>query len=585
MVFIPSVENRISVSGLVRRPAIYELSQHESYRDVLAMAGGALPSAYLKYTQVKRYRDNSYRKTLDVDLTKSDVLAQKVQAGDVIEIKETDYIRAPKMTGIPDAITLTGAVTKAGKYQWQKGQRISDVIPQIDTHVALNADLQYSLVVREINNARKIAVFQFSLAKALSGDSAGLRENDDNLLLQPKDKIIIFAHASSVKDAKKEKNITNSIVAITADNLNEGALVQLPTNSRQRLLLPIVDQLKRQAASGQPLQLIEVDGEVKYPGIYPLVNHARVHDLITAAGGVEESAYLARAELTRNQMEGIEARKISKNIALAQALADSVADNILLQSKDRLNVHKIPSWSKNNVVELRGEFVFPGRYTIRRGETLADVIAKAGGVTEFAHVKGSVFSRQRLKDMEAKNIRKLAADLRVEMASKSLTSENIATPYSEAKTLLADLSNIEPVGRLVIDLEKTIQDADYDVLLEDGDVLYVPMKKNSINVMGQVQVTSSHIYNKSLDAADYITQSGGMKIRADEKRTYIIAANGTIKVLNQGNWFSDNSEQLNPGDTIVVPLDTEYMNSLTLWSTATQIIYNSAVAIAAISKL
>ncbi len=587
VVFIPSVENRVSISGLVRRPAVYELVNNETFNDVLTMAGGALPSAYLKYTQVKRYSDNSYRKTLDIDLTQANVLQQKVVSGDAIVVKATDYIRAPQVTKIPDAITLTGAVVKPGKYQWQQGQRISDVLPQIETHVALNADLQYSLLVRRIDNARKIEVLQFSLAKALSS-TEGLSDeviNENNLLLAPKDQIIIFSHASSVKEAKKEKQLHSSIESVKADNLNEEQVKKLSANSRQKLMLSVIDKLKRQAAAGQPLQLVEVDGEVKYPGIYPLAKNARVKDLVIAAGGVEESAYLARAELTRNQMEGIESRKVSKNIVLSAALKGDDSENVFLQSKDRLNIHKIPSWSKNNVIELKGEFVFPGRYTIRRGETLADVIAKAGGVTEYAHVQGSVFSRTRLKAMEQKNISKLAADLRVEMASKSLTSNNITTPYSDAKSLLEDLSKLEPVGRLVINLERIITDNEYDVLLEGGDVLYVPMKKNSVNVMGQVQVTSSHIYDSNLDAQDYIAQSGGMKIRADEDRVYIIAANGSIKVLADNNWFSSDQTSLNPGDTIVVPLNTEYMDSITLWSTATQIIYNSAVAIAAISGI
>jgi polysaccharide export outer membrane protein len=102
----------------------------------------------------------------------------------------------------------------------------------------------------------------------------------------------------------------------------------------------------------------------------------------------------------------------------------SEKENILLQSKDRLNVHQIPAWSENHVVELRGEFVFPGKYTIRRGENLSDLIAKAGGVTNFAHQEGSVFTRIKLQELEQQNLFKLASDLRVEMASKSLSDEN-----------------------------------------------------------------------------------------------------------------------------------------------------------------
>jgi polysaccharide export outer membrane protein len=273
-------------------------------------------------------------------------------------------------------------------------------------------------------------------------------------------------------------------------------------------------------------------------------------------------------------------------INLSSALVGEEKDNVLLSSKDRLNIHQIPAWSENNVVELRGEFVFPGKYTVRRGESLADLIAKAGGFTQFAHQEGSVFTRVQLREIEQQNLFKLTADLRIEMASKSMTDQNYSQSYVEVQQMLADMANVQPVGRLVLDLPKVVGDENYDVLLEGGDVLYVPTLKNSVNVVGQVQVTSSHIYDEGLSADDYLAQSGGSKKRADENRIYIISANGSIKMMNSGNWFTgDAGDNLKPGDTIVVPLDAEYMNNLALWSSVTTIIYNSAVALAAINGI
>jgi polysaccharide export outer membrane protein len=249
-------------------------------------------------------------------------------------------------------------------------------------------------------------------------------------------------------------------------------------------------------------------------------------------------------------------------------------------------VHKIPAWSENHVVELRGEFVFPGKYTIRRGETLADLVTKAGGLTQYAHPDGSVFTRKKLKELEKQNLIKLAGDLRIEMASKSLTDQGTSTSYDDAQKLLSDITELEPVGRLVINLPRLMNSNSDEVLLEGGDVLFVPTKKNSINVIGQVQVGSSHLYNSAMTAEDYIAQSGGIKKRADEERIYVISASGSIKMIEQSNWFAGTADSsLKPGDTIVVPLDSEYMNDLTLWSTATQIIYNAAVAVAAINGI
>ena len=197
-----------------------------------------------------------------------------------------------------------------------------------------------------------------------------------------------------------------------------------------------------------------------------------------------------------------------------------------------------------------------------------------------------MFTRVQLREIEQQNLLKLTADLRVEMASKSMSDKNYSQDYADVQQMLADMANVQPVGRLVLDLPKVINDKYYDVLLEGGDVLYVPTKKNSINVVGQIQVTSSHMYDVNLSAQDYLAQSGGSKKRADEDRIYIISANGSIKMMDSGNWFtSDAGDNLKPGDTIVVPLDAEYMNNLALWSSVTTIIYNSAVAIAAISGI
>ena len=149
-------------------------------------------------------------------------------------------------------------------------------------------------------------------------------------------------------------------------------------------------------------------------------------------------------------------RKASLSVDLGLALSGDEQFNIALKSKDRLNIHKIPAWSENHVVELRGEFVFPGKYTISRGETLADLVVKAGGLTQYAHPDGSVFTRKRLQELEQQNLLKLAGDLRVEMASKSLTEQGTSASYDDAQKLLADITKLEPVGRLVIDLPKII---------------------------------------------------------------------------------------------------------------------------------
>ena len=627
VVFIPTQSKSISILGEVRRPAIYELKAGEDFNSVIEMSGGLLPSAYPQSTLIERYNEQSLRSIVNIDLTNKKARKQLLKNG--------DYIRVLKSSGMYEqSITVIGAVTRPGKYQWRQGLKVADLLPNLDSHILPYADLSYGLVVRQKDKARNIEILQFNLAEALDSTKT---DTSNNLVLAPNDKILIFSNVAKhsdesvsldelaftqkqifakerqqAKKSHKEKTFwqkygdgtsagsVNTDENNDSENLVSQSLVQI-TNaapdeevdiremalfSRYRLLAPVLRKLRQQGASGQPIQLIEVDGQVKFPGIYPLAKNAKVSDLVMAAGGVKESAYLVRAEVTRNKLTVEGATKVSLDVDLASALKGDKQFNIALKSKDRLNVHKIPSWSENHVVELRGEFVFPGKYTIRRGETLADLITKAGGLTQYAHPDASVFTRKKLKELEQQNLVKLASDLRIEMASKSLTEKSTAASYDDAQKLLADITKLEPVGRLVINLPQLMASNSDKVLLEGGDILYVPTMKNSVNVIGQVQVGSSHLYNKTMSAEDYIAQSGGIKKRADAERIYVISASGSIKMVEDSNWFAGSSDtSLKPGDTIVVPLDSEYMNDLTLWSTATQIIYNAAVAVAAINGI
>jgi len=618
VVFIPPQSKSVSIIGEVRRPAIYELNNDDDFASIIAMAGGLLPSAYPKSTIVERYNQSNLRSILNIDLSDKKQRSKKVQAG--------DYIRILKSSDLyEESITLIGAVTRPGKYQWRPKMALLDLLPRADSHLLAYADLNYAIIVREKDAAKNIEVLQVNLAKIFS-----TQNSNDNYILEKNDKVIVFSSATKSSDerllldelayTKKELLAKERRLAIESSNtskfwlkfdqtisakddsdaLIEQSLSQISGGdvkeqlnirdvalfSRTRLLVPIINKLRRQAGAGQPIQLIEVDGEVKFPGIYPMGKNSRIRELIAAAGGVKESAYLSRAELTRTELRGISSTKVSKNIKLGNALKGITEDNLLVQSKDRLNVHRIPSWSENHVIELRGEVMFPGKYTVRRGDKLSNIIEKAGGLTTFADPNGSVFSREKLKALELQNLIKVSSDLRIEMATKSLSSNSNVTSYSEVQSLLADLTKVEPIGRLVINLPQIIEKNDYDVSIEGGDVLYIPTRKNSINVMGQVQVNSSHMFDSSQSIEDYIKQSGGIKKRADDERIYIISSNGSIRMLEESNWFSsgDNSN-LRPGDSIVVPLDSEYMNNLTLWTSATTIMYNTAVAIAAISGI
>ena len=147
------------------------------------------------------------------------------------------------------------------------------------------------------------------------------------------------------------------------------------------------------------------------------------------------------------------------------------------------------------------------------------------------------------------------------------------------------MADIRPTGRMVIDLNNILDKPElFDITLKDGDRLKIPMQPQAVTVIGEVQFATSHLYSANLSAEDYIDRSGGLTFKADKKRIYIIKANGSVYLPGDSRWFSLRGEQLEAGDTVVVPLDADRMKPLTLWGSVSQIIYHMALGVAAVAS-
>ena len=367
---------------------------------------------------------------------------------------------------------------------------------------------------------------------------------------------------------------------------DDADLVKLSAQmNRDELLYPVIVKLNAQGRSGAGISVVAINGQVRHEGIYPLTKNSKVSDLVKAAGGLKEGAYTARAELTSTITDEISSSIVHSNINLSSALQGNLESDIKLKGRDILTVMTTPDWQERKSVEIRGEVKFPGVYNISRGETLKDVIDRAGGFTDHAYLPSSVFVRQSVREQEQLEIKKLADQLRRDIATRGVSKDGNVVNYADAQLMLNDLEKIQAVGRLVVDLSAiSIGIEQADLQLENQDVLYVPSTKQTIAVMGEVQHAATHRYKDGLTLDEYLAMSGGPRKRADEDRTYVIQANGSVLMPSNSMWFS-NHDQLQPGDTIIVPLDTEYKDSLTLWSQVTGIIYNTAVAISAIAGI
>ncbi|KID57928.1 polysaccharide biosynthesis protein [Pseudoalteromonas luteoviolacea] len=603
VVFIPSVGPQVTVEGFVKRPAIFELKDGETAKSLVNMFGGFKENAFLEQVEVKRVIEHSKKSVISVDFT-LDKTAYTPQGGDYLKVKSVS-------SEVLDSVTLIGAVARPGYYEWKSDITFDQLVSNTKTDLLPQADLDYALIVREIAATNEIEVIQFSIVDALK---------TKNVLLNKNDEVFVFSRFNDLE--KEEAALKNLALTETEQELQEKVklwhlyerrqfdqkvLFDMALNDalqdeseeeveikveevitptafgRESLLAPILAQLEYQATVGNSKATFEVDGQVRFPGVFPLAKGLDVNAAITAAGGLLESAYVDFAEVTRVSSSGdvsyIKVTDIDK---------EPSENIVLLQGRDTLNILMQPNWQESYKVHLKGEVVFPGTYTIKRGDTLQEVLTRAGGITGFAEPKAAIFTREAIKEQEQKQLKRLSEDLRKDIASKSFQKSigsNTSLTYEETNKLLKDLASVEALGRLVIDLPSILEDRTV-LSLQDGDTLYVPGRQDSISIIGEVNYSSSHLFRQGTSIEDYINLSGGMRDRADEEKVYVIKANGAVFIPNRSSWFAvNNNVQLEAGDTIVVPMDASHMDSLTLWSTATQIFYQLGVGIAALARI
>jgi protein involved in polysaccharide export with SLBB domain len=226
-------------------------------------------------------------------------------------------------------------------------------------------------------------------------------------------------------------------------------------------------------------------------------------------------------------------------------------------------------------------------------------LARAGGFSELSFVEGAVFIRDELKKREKDQLELLTDRLQRDLAALSLEAISLSAATSNAagaqtsaqglaigQQLLVQLRQTKPVGRLVIDLNKVVTGKFGDMIVRNGDKLLIPKQNDEITILGEVQSPTSHVYKAGLTRDDYIAKSGGTTQEADRKRIYIVHANGDVVSGQRSGWFRrSQSVEMRPGDTIIVPLDTERVRALPLWQAVTTIIYNLAVAVLAIRSV
>lgn len=540
VIYIPTVGDLASIEGQVLRPAIYELKGTESIQDLVELSGGMGPKAFAQSARLQRINGDGFMTTLDVDLTQSEDKRASLRGGDHLTVDAiTNYKK--------DVVSLEGAVRHEGDFAWRDGMRVSDIVTSRDK-LNPDADLGAVMLVREIPNSADIEMLMFSLERVLADFSSA-----DNQRLMSRDKVIIL---SSYGD-------------------------------RATQITPYITQLKRQATLGASAKIVSSGGSVRFPGEYPLVEGMSIDDLIRLSGGLMESAYSQSAEVSRIDLS-------NPNRAVSSIVVSSLAgsSSTVLQSSDYVEFRTIPDFREIQTINLEGEFVFPGTYAFDKGEMLSSVIQRAGGFTDEAFVDGSIFLRESLKIREQQELDRLAQVLNDDLNADRLRDANSNIAVDDAQLTLQRnaveaLASAEAQGRLVIPLMKIVNFSVDDVALKTNDRLLIPKFSQEVTVIGEVQRPTSYLYDASFSQADYLTQSGGIKPSADKRGIYVVKAGGQVIMPTRG-WFRFRSLQANigPGDTIVVPLDTDdsRIRGIPLLAEVSTIIYQLALGAAAVNS-
>ena len=584
VVLIPPYHAIAEVKGESRRPMLYEISPGETVADLIAMSSGFAEDASLSDSVLlTKAGPGLSLKAVTLNLLNQDDLETLIGMDDTLIISKANI--NPR-----NYIEISGASHRTGLMGWQEGMKLSDIITDVNKDFPQYVDLEFSMIVRKSDPFSDFTFMSFSLRDLFQNNK------HRDLELFEYDQILFFS-STPTEGNKRESaleefdrlaktgfndSITNDPIIDESDITNNKQLSEQSKEfTRAKLLAPFIELIKLDASAQNPMKLVSISGAVPHPGIYPLFKDATPKDLIKAAGGLSDSAYTDAVELRRQTLD---------NLTYSSELIELNTSNNLdmvstkLKPLDHLTVRTYSKQDEINTINLTGEFIFPGEYVLGNGETLSSVIERAGGFTKDAFIDGSVYLKNDVRLAEIKRLNEYSDQIKRNYSASSLTQESTSSlDINQFESILEMLESVEPSGRVAIDLlSGDLQD--YQV--SNGDSLYIPTKSSSISIVGEVNVSNSIEYKEEYTINDYLKLSGGLTKRADEDSLYIVKANGSTIVLDKSSFrIFGRRPDIGPGDTIVVPVNIQYKDSLQNWTAITQLIYQSMVSIAAVKGL
>ncbi len=590
---------KVFVFGEVKNPGGYTVSSLSTLFNTLHMAGG--PNQRGSMRKVKLIRNNKEIVTVDL----YDFLLKGYNKDD-IKLASNDVIYVPVVGSL---VKIRGEVKRPAIYELKGGERILDLI-ELSGKLKPTAYLERVMVDRIANQDQRLLLdVNLYDQSTIARQNLKLKDGDDVSIFSIFDLIenLVWIDGKVKHPGAFQRNpgmrvwdlikggeqlqkdaylLRVDLIRTYPDERKEIIPINLEKvlvkDSSENMLLMDKDSLKVYGYwEVKRKKFVTINGAVKKPGKYQLYENMKLSDLIFLAGNPLRSAYLLRAEIAHlNPGKPADITYLNLKDLYADSQDFVVKQNpgvdIFLKEDDQIFIRAIPEWSLQKIVTLEGEVMFPGKYALEKEkETLYHLLQRAGGLTPQAFPRGVVFVRSGIiQDIGRRDIDQVVKSTQLlERDTLGNITPPSVTPFNPGK-----------LNRVVIDLPKTLKEkgGEGDIVLQDGDAIFVPQIPSETQVVGSVGSGGSSIsFLEGKKVKYYIDRAGGYTINSDKNQTRLIKGNG--RVISGG---SLRGRRVELGDVIVVPQkikkDKNWMKS---FANAAAILSGVATTIFVIDKL
>jgi protein involved in polysaccharide export with SLBB domain len=556
VLFIPPAGPQVAVTGSVMKPAIYELRTGETLEDAIEDAGGASGVAAQRRVSIERIDEHRDRYAMEVAWDKAG-LATPLAEGDLLYV--FSIIPRYQMT-----VTMRGNIANPGRFAWHEGMHVSDLIPDKDSLITRNywwKRGQLGLPGPEFEPLQRLP----NLRQPTTATEIPRR-----LLTQPQVPSDAAARGDTQPGQTGQSGLSNDLTNSQADQLSQPGQNYLSSQGSAAAAGQMGTMSARNLPASQRAGSASLAaGQLSGPALAMEGEHTEV-------GPIAPEIDWDYAVIERLDPDTLKTVLLPFDLGKL-VLQHDASQNLLLRPGDVVSIFsqgdiRVPVAQQTKFVRLDGEFVHAGVYTALPGETLRDLVQRAGGFTAGAYLYGSEFTRESTRSIQQRRMDEYveALEMQMERGNLSLAAAATANPaqlasgaaaQSSEQQLLGRLRQMRATGRIVLEFRAGSNgiDALPDIALEDGDRFAVPPVPASVNVVGAVYDQNSFLYETGRRAGTYLHLAGGPNQDADRKHIFIIRGDGSVisRAAENGIWGNEfDNLRMNPGDTIVVPNKT-----------------------------